>query len=341
MMNKEDVFEFLIFDEIPYFVKASEISKCKMHVIPKRTKNPIIYYRKLKEILTTGQYDVIWYNVCTLCDITLLKIAKKQKVPCRVVHSHNGANMGGKLVAFFHAINKRIIERYATDFWACSNVAANFMFPPKVIEEKGVKIVKNAIDSENYQYDSSIREKKRNMMNISSELVIGHVGRFHFQKNHQFILKIFEEIVKRDNNTKLLLVGNGELKKQFCEKAKEKGIYQHIIILENRTDVNELLQAMDVFLFPSLFEGLPISLIEAQAASLPCVISDTISEEVLITNENVILSLKDPIKKWAECVLESGYGSKRVNQVEVLKAKGYDINENAKHLKDYIRNLLE
>lgn len=338
MMGEECTFEFIVFDKIPEYLQNAPFKECKMHIIPKRTNNPVKYYNKLKQILRKGRYDVLWYNVCTLSDITLLKIAKRENVPCRIVHSHNGANMGGKLVGFLHNKHKKIIEKYATDFFACSKVAAEFMFPESLSEKGEVKIINNAINTGEYKFSKKVRAKVRDSLGLTSQLLIGNVGRFHFQKNHKFILDIFAEVLKKKEDARLLLIGSGELKDEFCKSAKEKKVLSNIFILENRSDVNELLQAMDVFLFPSLFEGLPLSLIEAQTADLPCVISDTISDEVLITDRNLVLSLKDSAERWAKEVIEKGNDGNRTDMTAVMKSHGYDIYENAKLLINYIDN---
>ena len=336
MMDENNVFEFIVFDDIPGYIRNSAIRECKMHVVNKRIKKPLSYYIQLKKILQEGNYDIVWYNVCTLSDITLIKLAKKYHVPCRIVHSHNGSNMGGKIVAYLHEKNKKKIINYASDFFACSNVAADFMFPTDIIKDGKVIIIKNAIDTNKYKYNKEIREDMRRQLGISNELLIGHVGRFHFQKNHKFILEIFEEVLKKQADAKILLIGNGELKEGFCKEAEEKGIIKSIIMLENRSDVNNLMQAMDVFVFPSLFEGLPISLVEAQAADLPCVISDTISEEILLTDKMRMMSLDDSAEKWAGIIIEKNKNIDRIDVSNILKKKGYDIEQNAIELKQYM-----
>lgn len=155
-------------------------------------------------------------------------------------------------------------------------------------------------------------------------------------KKHKFILEIFEEVLKKQADAKILLIGNGELKEGFCKEAEEKGIIKSIIMLENRSDVNNLMQAMDVFVFPSLFEGLPISLVEAQAADLPCVISDTISEEILLTDKMRMMSLDDSAEKWAGIIIEKNKNIDRIDVSNILKKKGYDIEQNAIELKQYM-----
>ena len=326
-MKKENnliEFEYVVIDKVPDFFYLFE-PEAKVHVVPNRIKNPVKYIQRLKQILCEKKYDIVWYNVCTLSDITLLKLAKKYNISCRIVHSHNNENMGGTIVGFLHKWQKMQIQNYATEFFACSKEAGDFMFAPNIKDER-IKIVKNAIEVEKYTYNSETRRVKRMELGISDEMLIGHVGRFHFQKNHTFLIKIFEKIVSLKCNTKLLLIGEGGLKPEIIKMAETLGVREKIIFLEKRMDINELLQAMDVFLFPSVFEGLGIALIEAQAADLPCVISDVIPKEAHITNKVYTLSLKDSPKRWAEKVINEAENDIRRSQIEKFREKGYDIS---------------
>lgn len=332
MMNDENRFEFIFFDTVPDFFHESVLKNCKYYVVTSRTRNYLKYIQGLDKILKDGKYDVLWYNVCTLSDITLLKLAKKQNIPCRIVHGHNSENMGGKLVGVLHWLHKKEVMLYSTENFACSDKAAEFMFGTK----NGVEIVNNAIEVSKYKYNETVRNKVRNELNITDELVIGHVGRFHTEKNHVFIIKVLKQIVQLNNSVKLILIGDGSLKKRIISYAKEKGVFENIIFLEKRTDVNELLQAMDVFLFPSLFEGLGLALIEAQAADLPCVISNTIPDAAILTEKVVIKSLNDSPADWAKTLLNCGKDKARKDRELLLRQKGYDIQDNADMLIKYI-----
>lgn len=333
MMDSQNEFEFILFDSVPKFYSASILKKCRYYVVPSRTRNYFKYYKKLNEIVKNGKYDVLWYNVCTLSDITLLKMASKYHVPCRIIHSHNSENMGGKLVGVLHSLHKKEVVRYATELFACSDKAAEFMFGTN---RNKAKIINNAIDASKYKYNEQIRNKVRNELGLKDEFVIGHVGRFHMQKNHEFIIKILKEIVKINESVKLILIGDGILKEKIVLLAKKEGVLDKIIFLEKRSDVNELLQAMDVFLFPSLFEGLGLALIEAQGADLPCVISDTIPHAAILTEKVRALSLEETPDKWARVVLDCTKMRERINRESLLKEKKYDIEENAQLLKIYI-----
>lgn len=336
MMDEENVFEFVFFNSVPDFFLDSPVGKCKYYIVPSRTKNWWRFYNGLKSIVKNGGYDVLWYNACTLSDVTLVKIADRYKVPCRIVHSHNSENMGNKLVGILHNIHKRRIMDYITESFACSAGAAKFMFPSSV---KNIRLVNNAIVAEKYKFDAEVRERIRANLKLNNELLLGHVGRFHNQKNHMFLIEVFGEVVKKNPMARLLLVGDGGLKEQICQKAKAKGIFDYIIFLEKRTDINELLQAMDVFVFPSLFEGLALALTEAQAADLPCVIADTIPKEAILTEKVSVISLEKSPKEWANLILESARKyQNREDRVNLLKQKQYDIVENAEMLKKYINS---
>lgn len=333
-------YEFVLFDKVPDYFEDSFLKNHEVHIVPTRLRRPIAYYNKLKKIVRQGQFDIIWYNACTLSDITLLKIAKKYRVPCRIVHSHNSENMGGKFVQCLHTIHKKAIGRIATDFFACSKEAGEFMFSERICK-KDMQIVKNAICVEKYVFNSEIRQTKRRSLGIQEELLIGHVGRFHFQKNHDFIIKVFNHVLLMHENSKLLLIGEGELKEKIINESKKLGIFDKIIFLEKRKDVNELIQAMDVFLFPSRFEGLGIALIEAEASDLPCIISDKIPDEAKLTKKIRSFSLQESPKVWADAILEESKNSTRKSQEKVFKEKGYDISYNAKIMVNSFNKMIE
>lgn len=336
MQDEKNVFEFVMFEKVPDFFRHSSLADCKVHLLPFRTQHPIRYKKEIIRILKQNHYDVLWYNACTLSDVSLMKYAEKWKVPCRIIHSHNSENMGGRAVEVLHKLHKRSIDRLATDYFSCSMKAAKFMFKQDMLESEHFMLVKNAINARKYEFNAQVRESVRQEFHLTDQFVIGHIGRFHFQKNHKLILQIFDEVKKTKKNAKLMLIGNGELKEQIVEQAEKLGIKDSILFLENREDIHELLQGMDVFLFPSLFEGAPIALIEAQASDLPCVVSDTIAKESLLTDKIVRISLEEDVCVWRDQVLEQGTMAGRKNRVELLGKAGYDIERSAKKLKRYI-----
>ena len=322
-------------------MKDSKLKDCKVHIVPTRTKHPIGYVMALKKILENNKYDVLWYNVCSLSDITLLQLAKKYKISCRIVHSHTNSNMGGRLVGILHDIHKRKVGKYATDYFACTISAGEYMFSKTGEKSKKVQVINNAINVEAYKYNYETRQRIRSELGIKNEFLLGHVGRFHFEKNHFFIIDVMEKLSEKNPKSKLLLVGTGPLKNQIIKRIKDKGFLNKTIILENRKDIGELLQAIDFFVFPSLFEGLPLALIEAQAADLPCIISNVIPHAAVLTEKVYSLSLKDEAQEWVEIILNKSRGECRKDRSELIRNEGFDLKENAFALKMYLRKRIE
>ncbi|MGP4074887.1 glycosyltransferase family 1 protein [Halobacillus sp. K22] len=262
----------------------------------------------------------------------VLKAAKHAKIPVRIAHSHNTNSEGGTGAKLYKWYAGKQISDNANEFYACSKAAAYWLFKK---EANSTKILKNGIEQKKFTFTTSIREKVRSSLRIEKNtLLIGHVGRFSLQKNHMFLLEVFAEYRKNNSQAKLMLVGDGALKEKIIEKTRELDIEDDVLLLGVRTDIHELLQAMDVFVFPSFHEGLPVTLIEAQGAGIPCVISDRISNEV---DMGVGLIEKLPIgpdnfSRWVnEIDLTSNYIRHSI-PAEVLNSKGYNINYTAKHI---------
>ncbi len=194
------------------------------------------------------------------------------------------------------------------------------------------EIVPNAIDIKKYLYNSNTRVSIRKMLKIEGKFVVGHVGRFSYPKNHEFLIDIFAEIRRINSNSVLILVGDGEEKEKIIEKVNYLGLRNHVLFMGVRSDIPDLMHAMDVFLLPSRFEGLPVVLIEAQAAALPCVASkDVIPEEVNVTGLIKFLSLDAPVNKWAVEILRSP-SIRTANVIYPLQQGGYDIVTEAREL---------
>lgn len=208
---------------------------------------------------------------------------------------------------------------------APSTEAAEFMFGKKCIKKQKALILPNAIDVNVYKINNCFRKEIRSEFSITTENVIGHIGRFNAQKNHLFLLKAFSELLRLDSNSVLLLVGGGELENKVKEYAKELGIDRKVIFAGIRSDVPKLLNGMDIFAFPSLYEGMPNVIIEAQAASLPCVISNTITKEVNISGMVKFLPIDNP-RLWADTISHQ-IGKRGYDATEHFKTKRYTIEE--------------
>lgn len=265
------------------------------------------YYEKLDEFFkkNSKQIDGIHCNCQSLINIDLLKYAKKYNVPIRIIHAHNAGY--GQRPSFVQKliilINKLTVKKYATHFFACSELAAKWMFPKNI----QTTVIHNAIESRKFKFNENTRISKRADLNISSDtFVVLFVGRLDPQKNPLYLIEIFEKIAEKNSNSLLLVAGDGYMRGKIETLIEKKGLEDKVKLLGNRNDINELMQAADAFLLPSKFEGLGIVLIEAQAASLPCYTSkDVVPEEVDITNTVKFISLKSLPQEWARIILES------------------------------------
>lgn len=258
----------------------------------------------------------------------ILKIAAQHNVPVRVAHSHS-ANQDKNLKYPIKLWYKRGIPKYATDLFACGKGAGDWMFGGA-----SYQIINNAIDVVACAYNPTKRQEMRRQLGLENEFTIGHVGRFNQPKNHPFLLDIFAALLKKEPNAVLLLVGGGVGMSKMQEKVQELGIAEHVRFLGVRSDVADLMKAMDVFVFPSLYEGLGIALIEAQAAGLPCVVSDTIPHEAYLTDLVDSESLSAPAEKWAEKILAKRAIPRTDRRAEIA-AHGFDITTEAVKLQEF------
>lgn len=309
-------------------------------------RHPLAYKKEIHTFfeVNKGIYDVIWFNCCDLANSGyIMKQAKITGIRKRIIHAHNTQLMQtGKRRYFYslmHHYWKNHISRYATDFWACSESAGDFFYKAPILKGKAFKIIHNAIETEKYAYDSVTRKQIRETYNLENRYVIGHVGRFQFQKNHEFLIDIFYEYLKLDSRAVLMLVGQGEEEDAIRQKVINLGIEKSVLFMGVRTDVNRLLQAMDVFLLPSRFEGLPLVLIEAQTAGLKCFASkDVITEAADLTGNVEFISLKEDADIWAGKIYsQSEQFLNRTQYVKLIIEAGYDIRTEADKFKAYLR----
>lgn len=288
------------------------------------------YLKKLNQFFKEHpEYRIVHSHLDCLAGIPL-KYAKKNNVPVRIAHAHNN-NQTKNLKYPIKLFCRRNITKNANYLFACSDEAGKWMF-----QGAPFQVLHNAIDAERYIYNSEIRLKVRDEFKIALDtLVIGHVGRFMPQKNHSFLLDIFAELLKKCPNSKLFLIGEGDLEKEVKRKAVNLGINEKVIFAGVRSDVPALLQAMDVFVLPSLYEGLPLVMVEAQAAGLPCLISDKVSIECQKTSGLVKqTSLDEGADCWANEIFEVTKMERR-NTFEEIKFAEFDIKENAKKLEKF------
>ena len=261
-------------------------------------------------------------------------VAYFKGIKIRISHSHFAyAPQNIKTIIY-----RKLGNLFSNKYMACSVDAAHYLFGKRIGK---VYILKNAINLEKFEFSNITRQTVRKNLNIENHFVIGNVGRFIEQKNHNFLIDIFHEIVKIRKDSVLLLIGDGDLEGEIKEKVKKTGINDKVIFLGSRNDVNELMMAMDLFLFPTLFEGLGIVLLEAQLSGLSCVCSNRLPQDVRITNNITFLDLNENINDWVnECVKEKKINRNSIDLSLFTKA-GYNIENESKQLKQYYDNLLK
>lgn len=293
---------------------------CKIYYIPAKSKDLKGHISELNKILKNHkEYHTVYFNILEAgAAITMaVPFLQRKKI---VVHSHNGATDKVKL----HKYMKPFLNFMAKEYAACSQVAASFMFTDKIVSSGKVLIVPNVIDAEKYEFDQTVRDRYRKLLNVEDNHVICHVGRLSNQKNPFRMLEIFREVLKKDMSARLISVGTGELEEEVHAYAKKIGIYDKIKFLGRRKDVAEILQASDVFFLPSLYEGLPIVAIEAQASGLWCVLSENITEEINITGNVTFLKLDELDSVWVEELCKRMQFERRAMS-KVIIEKGFDI----------------
>lgn len=279
------------------------------------------------------EYKIVHVHQDCLSSV-ILRAAAQHNIPVRIAHSHN-ANQDKNLKYPIKLWYKRSIPKYTTNLFACGKDAGDWMFGGAPYQ-----IINNAIDATAYSFNPKKRIEMRHQLGLADKLIIGHVGRFNPQKNHLFLLDIFAALLKKEPNAVLLLVGGGEDMLKIQAKAHALGIAEHVRFLGVRSDVADLMQAMDVFVFPSLYEGLGIVLIEAQAAGLPCVVSDTIPREAYLTDLVTAERLSSSTETWADNILEKRNFPRTDRRAEIA-AHGFDITTEAVKLQEFYINAYE
>lgn len=288
-------------------------------------------YKEINEFFKEHKdYKIIHLHANALMYVKPLEVAVNYGIKCRIIHSHNTQTANNPLYKYIHKWNKKFISQKATDFFACSQLAGEWMFNDEF------QIINNAIDVNKFKFNEKARNSIRAELNLENKFVIGNIARFTEQKNHMFLIDIFYEVVKKNNNAVLLLVGSGELESNVRERIANLRIQENVVFAGVRNDIPDLLSAMDIFLLPSLFEGLGIVLVEAQANGLKCLASDSvIPEEAKLTNLLEFISLKKNSKQWATKILQNNNKYERKNMYEEIKASGYDILDVSRKLENY------
>lgn len=311
-----------------------EILSLGGHIYHVPVLNPFskAYFKSLDDFFKTHHYDIVHSHLDCMSAYPL-EIAQENGVKVRIAHSHS-KSQDKNLKYPIKLYSKKQISKYATHLFSCGKEAGDWMF-----SGKPYTILNNAIDAEKYRYNKIVEKEIRDNLGIGKdEIVIGHVGRFNPPKNHEFIIDVFSVLHKKNINTKLVLVGTGADESKIMKKVESYGLKDDVLFLGNRSDVNKVLQCMDVFLFPSIYEGLPLSIVEAQAAGLPCVISSNVPKECIKTDRVFQYNLNKPLEFWADKVLIASQIDKTDTLQQIIDS-GFDIKQNSRKLQDFYLSL--
>ena len=325
-------FDFInMFDKLCFEEEINSLGG-KIFKVTNVKKNPIKYYNEIKKIIEKNKYEIVHINMLSMANILPVLAAKMAGTKHIIVHSHNTNTPQGIIRKILDKLNKNIVLNIATDLYACSKIAGIWMFG----KNREFKVINNAVDVEKFRYDEKTRKIIRERLNLEDKFVIGHVGRFCEQKNHEYLIEIFKKINKKMKDTILLTIGEGELKNNIKEKVEKYGLKDKVIFLDPVKNVNEYLQAMDIFLLPSKFEGLPVVGVEAETSGLMVITSSTVSRELPILELSKYCSL-DNINEWCEAI-ESNL-PKRKDRSEDIEKANYSIKKEAKKLEKMYENM--
>lgn len=337
--NKSEVkMDLLTINAIPLELKEQiERDGNVAYVLPFRNRNPFKYIIKLKGIVAENRYDIVCVHGNSATMAVELFAAWMGGCRVRVAHSHNTQCDHQKL----NRLLMPIFRRLYTNCCACSVEAGHFLFG-----ERDCYIVNNGIEVQKYFFDEEVRNSLRSKYSLSDKIVLGHIGRFTYQKNQEFLIMILDALVKEGHDVVLLLVGEGVDRTKIKDLACEKGVADRVIFYGTTNHINEVLQMMDCFVFPSRFEGLGIAAIEAQASGLACVASEQVPRKMKVDDRTVFLSLESDLKEWCAAILNRLSSPKdrkeRMDKIHNhLKKAGYDIRENCADMLMYYHKIVD
>ena len=331
-------FDFIV-DENSTHIPYKEIESMGGQVILVPTYQKIgLYIKELKRIFKEKKYRIVHSHLNSL-SIFPLYVAKKTNIPVRIAHSHSTSNKKEWKKNIIKNILRPLSKINASHYFCCSELAGRWLFGNKTYDRGKVTLINNAIEIDNFIYDETIQYKIRKELNLSDKLVIGHVGRFVNQKNHTYLIDIFYEIHKKNKNAVLLLIGEGPLLNEIKLKVEKLELNQAVKFLGVRNDVNILMQAMDVFILPSLYEGLPVVGVEAQAAGNLCILSEDMTKDTKILKTTKFLSLSESPEYWAEEILKAQKSFTKKNTKKEIIQACFDIKTESKKLERLYINL--
>lgn len=303
-----------------------------VHIVTHKRKSILKNVIEINSLFKEQKFDVVHCHM-TLMNFYIMFLSCLHGVPIRISHSHNAFVTKNPIKKILWGVLKSLNKALSNIWVACGIDAGVFLFGEKAVNSSRVTILKNAIDIKKYAFCLSKREEIRNRYGIDEDcFCVGHVGRFTEQKNHLFLVDVFEEILKDKPKSKLMLIGIGEKEDVIKEVVREKGLSNAVVFVGSVTNAYDYYQAMDVFLLPSLFEGLPLVLIEAQTSDLPCVVASTVDKRSRIKDNFAFLSLHDNKCKWAKTAISYCNYKRTTAGLKTIAISGYSIENEARKL---------
>ena len=314
------------------YIDAVNSMGARVYEITPYTKNLFTFTYDIYKIIKKGHYDIVHSNMNSLSVFPLFA-AWLAGARVRILHNHTTDTKAEGFRTVIKRTLRPFAKMFANQYWACSKLAAEWMYGKQAVDSGKVTIINNAIDLNKFAFSQKKRDALRNELGLEGKFVVGHVGRFMKQKNHEFLIDTFAEVAKQKENAVLMLIGEGPLMVAIRKKVNELHLEKKVVFLGVRNDVADLYNVMDVFALPSFYEGLPVVGVEVQANGLPFLCSDQVTREILISDSIELLALNDGAEKWAEEILSA----KRVAFAETLKSmqeSGFDISNEARKLEN-------
>lgn len=291
--------------------------------------------KMIRQFLQNHPYDIVHIHYTTPLRAPYLKEIKGAGVSTRIYHAHSAFVSGKNIIKHMvYGYMRKNITKYATDYFACSKAAGEWIFEKKLLSDGKVKVIYNGLEIDRFTFSEKKRIEIRNELKIENKFVLVHTGRFTEQKNQMFLVNVFNKLHKKDSDTFLLLLGDGPLKANVEARVKELKIADSVLFLGVRNNVQDYLFAADCYVMPSLYEGLPVAGVEAQCAGLPCVFSENITREVGLLNETTFLSLEQSVDKWCEEIYKLKGHRNNLAYNEIREA-GYDMSDVANRLQAF------
>lgn len=330
-------FDFLVLrNEHEFYEDEINALGGKKYFIESKKKNTLLRIyeesRLLEKFLKENHYDIVHIHYTTPLRAPYLEVLKNVGVKTRIYHSHSAYVQGkGFVKSLIYDYMRKKIEKFGTHFFACSKVAAEWIFSKGVLSQNKAEIIYNGIDSHKFSYNETARNEIRSQLGIEGKKVLIHTGRFLEQKNHSFVVDVFANLKKKCPNSVLLLLGMGPLQNLIRQKVHTMGLDDDVLFLNVKPDVYNYLCAADCYIMPSLYEGLPVAAVEAECSGLPSVLSTNITKEVALTENVFFVDLKESIEKWSDVIIKA-WDIQRKDCSDRVSSCGYDVHNVAEKM---------